>query len=214
MWLNKLPKMVAASVLCLQGELQFSLHLQDTLQDQQVGLTQVSFTTALSRTTFKSGVSFYFPQPSGSPESKPHWPSKPNVLGLISSLWTPGQGVQSESQTHCYLWKVLCSCLIMHSEVKTTWYGLDYTTTLPLSSVSLWFLSYVFHCRRSLCFLMNTCSANSGSFGVPLSRDKLRVFLLWHLGQALHLELKKDKKNLEQQNLKESINAKPTLHKC
>ena len=29
---------------------------------------------------FKSGV--FFPQPSGSPVHKPHWPSKPDILGV------------------------------------------------------------------------------------------------------------------------------------
>lgn len=97
MWLNKLPKMAAARVRS-----SFLLHLQDTLQDQQVGLTQAPFKLLpLPCTTFKSGISIFHSLLGLLKVSLTGLHS-----GLISLLWTPRQVVQSEAQTHCYLWKV------------------------------------------------------------------------------------------------------------
>lgn len=80
----------------------FLLHLQDTLQDQQVGLTQAPFKLLpLPCTTFKSGISIFHSLLGLLKVSLTGLHS-----GLISLLWTPRQVVQSEAQTHCYLWKV------------------------------------------------------------------------------------------------------------
>ena len=64
--------------------------------------------------------------------------------------------------------------------------GLDYTVSLPLLPIWLWFLLYTFSCRRSFfaslqVILINSCSANSFNFGVPRGGGELRVFLLYHL---------------------------------
>ena len=59
------------------------------------------------------------------------------------------------AQTHCSLWKTSAVVIILlfvdHAPGDM---GLDYTTTLSLLSVSLWFLLYVFNCRRS--FLLHS----------------------------------------------------------
>ena len=78
------------------------------LWDKQVGLTQAPFkllllpwvpeSVRLLCTPFKSGVSF--PQPSGSSKRKPHWPSKPNVLGAhLPSAEPLGREVQCGAWT-------------------------------------------------------------------------------------------------------------------
>ena len=82
------------------------LPLWESLQDQQVGLTQAPFTLLLLPRVseheilcapFKNGV--YFPQPYGSPESKFCWPSKPNVLELLFLV----QESQAEEQLEVWL---------------------------------------------------------------------------------------------------------------
>ena len=62
--------------------------------------------------------------------------------------------------------------------------GPDYTTSPSLLPVSLWFLLYIFSRRRPFLpvfqsfFCVNSCSVNSCSFGVPVGRGELSVFLL------------------------------------
>ena len=62
---------------------------------------------------------------------------------------------------------------------------LDYTVSLPLLPISLWFLSCVFNCRSflegSILFFINGYSANGCGFGVQVTGGELRVFLLCHL---------------------------------
>ena len=126
------------------------LPLQETPQDQHAGLTQTSFKLLLLPWVQKSvrfcvrplGVESLFSQPSGSPKSKPCWPSKPNDLGAHF----PGAGPLG--------WGAQCGDQTLHSFGKTSaiviillFIGLDYTMTPPL--LPLWFLIYTFSCRRS-----------------------------------------------------------------
>ena len=78
-----------------------SCSLQQTLQDQQVDLTQALFklllwSGVLEHVRFCVGllrVESRFPTASGSLESKPHWPPKPNILGArLPGTGPPGWG--------------------------------------------------------------------------------------------------------------------------
>ena len=63
--------------------------------------------------------------------------------------------------------------------------GFDYIRSLPLLPILLWFLLYVFSCRRS--FLVGSglfhqwLFSDSCNFGVLMRGGELRVFLLCHL---------------------------------
>ena len=65
--------------------------------------------------------------------------------------------------------------------------GLDCTMSPPFLAILLWFLLYIFSCRRS--FLIDSSlphqqySVNS-NFDVSMGRGELRVFLLCHLGHS------------------------------
>ena len=107
---------------------------------------------------FKSGV--YFPQPSSSPESKLCWPSKPNVLGAhLPGAGLPGWGAQCGAQTLCSLGRtsaiVIIFCCVGHLPGGM---GLDCTTSPLLLPVSLWFLFYIFSCRRSFLLVFRSFS--------------------------------------------------------
>ena len=88
------------------------LPFQETLKDQEVHLTHASFKLLLLLWVPKYMRFFVsllrdglcFPQPSGSPETKPHWPLKPNILG--ASLPSPGfggLGAHCGAWTYCFL---------------------------------------------------------------------------------------------------------------
>ena len=103
---------------------------------------------------FKNGV--YFPQPSGSPKSKPHWPSKPNVLGAHlpgAGPPPPGWGAWWGLKTPHSLRRTSAIVIILpFVGLPPRGVGLDYTVSLPLLPVSLWFLLYIFCCRKSFFF--------------------------------------------------------------
>ena len=62
---------------------------------------------------FKSG-GLYFPQPSGSPQIKHCWPSKPNVPGAcLPSSGPPGWGARYRAQTPCSLGRTSASVMIL-----------------------------------------------------------------------------------------------------
>ena len=90
-------------------------------------------------------------KPYGSPESKFCWPSEPNVLGVcISSPEPRGWRLQSGTQTLGFLGRtssIVIILLLVGCPFKGI--GLDYVVTLPLLSVSLWFLLYIFSYTRS-----------------------------------------------------------------
>ena len=90
-------------------------------------------------------------KPYGSPESKFCWPSEPNVLGVcISSPEPHGWRLQSGTQTLGFLGRtssIVIILLLVGCPFKGI--GLDYVVTLPLLSVSLWFLLYIFSYTRS-----------------------------------------------------------------
>ena len=108
---------------------------------------------------FKSEVS-YFPQPSGSCESQSHWYSKLDVLGacLVQDPWS--WGAQCGAQTCCSLWRtsaIVIILLLVNCPLKgmgSDYMGSDYTATLPLLPISLWFFLCIFSCRRS--FLLDS----------------------------------------------------------
>ena len=67
--------------------------------------------------------------------------------------------------------------------------GFDYISSPPLLPVSLWFLPYVFSCRRSFpvgsSLFQRQLAADSSDFGVLTKGSKLRLFLLCHLTHSL-----------------------------
>ena len=81
--------MATASVYVPRVSCSCFLPLQEALQDQQVGLTQAPFKLLLLPWVLKLEIfcvyllrgDLYLSQPFGSPQSKPHWSSKPNILG-------------------------------------------------------------------------------------------------------------------------------------
>ena len=139
------------------------LSFQETVKDQEVHLTHASFKLLLLLWVPKYMRFFVsllrdglcFPQPSGSPETKPHWPLKPNILG--ASLPSPGFGglnilflrdnlcspmdrgawwatVPGVSKSQTWLSNWLSAVVLTHLFVGCpTWYG-------SLPPVSLWFL--------------------------------------------------------------------------
>lgn len=76
--------------------------------------------------------SLYFPRLSSTPKSKPHWPSKPNILGAcLSDTVILGLGTQCRAQNLCslgrtnYNYPLICGL--------PTWeHGPDYTTFLVI----------------------------------------------------------------------------------
>lgn len=86
----------------------------------------------------------------GSPKSKSHWPSQPDVWGLVfpvQGLWA-GESVWGSGPL--LLGKQLCSCkLFLHPGV----WALTALHLIPLT-VLLWF-PCIFSCRRS--FLLVFC---------------------------------------------------------
>ena len=90
--------------LCPQGELQLPPASPGSAPGSDPSSFQMTTSALGSRTCeilcepFKSGVCF--PQPSGSPESKPRWPSKPNILGAhLPGAGPLGQGTQCGAWT-------------------------------------------------------------------------------------------------------------------
>ena len=120
--------------------------------------------------------------------SKPHWLSKPNVVGACfsSESWAGehnmvlGPLAPWGGSLQLWLSSFFVGCSL-------TYMGLDCSGSLFLLSVSYWLLIYIFRFRRFFCvFLqgnfMDSCSVNSCNFGMPVGGGELRVFLLCHLG--------------------------------
>ena len=122
--------------------------------------------------SFKSEI--YFPQPSGSPQSKPCWPSKLNVLGAcLPGTGPPGWGPWCGAQTPSSLGRTSTVGIILpFMGHHPGGLGLDYTASPPLLPVSLWFLLYIFGCRRSFLLVF-------GSFSLVLA---LYIVVIWCAG--------------------------------
>ena len=125
-----------------------------------VGLTQAPFkllplgpgVCEILCAPFKNGVYLgwilYFPQPSESPESKLCWFRSQMFLGLIfSGAGPPGWGAQCETHIPFSLRRTSAILVIL--------LFIDHLpgSLLPCNSILLtclvWFLLYIFHCRRT-----------------------------------------------------------------
>ena len=85
--------------------------------------------------------SLYFPQPSGSPESKPHWPSKSNVLWVyLPGLGLQAWGVQHGAQITLSLGRTSSIAIILFLSHPTRSMSLNCTAISHLLSISLQFL--------------------------------------------------------------------------
>ena len=90
---------------------------------------------------------------------------------LGSPMWGPDPLLLGENLCNCN-YSPICGSL-------TQGYG---SGSPPLLPVLLWFLLYLFSCRRSLLLVfIGRCSINSCKFVVPRRGGELR-FLLHHLG--------------------------------
>ena len=130
--------------------------------------------------------SFYFPESSGTPEIEPCWNSKPKILGIHLPIVGPlGWGARYEAQIPHSLGRISSVVIIIpFVSCPHEGMGLDYIMTLLILPVSLWFLLYIFSCRRYfLIFFIDGCSITTCNFGVPVRGGELRVFLLCHLGR-------------------------------
>ena len=135
------------------------LPLWETLQHQQVGLTQTPFkfmplrwdsACGVLHVPFSTGVCI--PQPSGSLVCKPHWPSKPDILVTHLLNAGPQHWGADLGLRHLAPWreslKLLLSSFFASLQVFS-------------SRVALWIVVILI---------------------VPMEEGELRVFLLHHLG--------------------------------
>ena len=110
-------------------------------------------------------------------------------MGLSSRCRAPRLGRLMWDSVISLLLENLCNVIILHFLGHP--HGgmeLDYSVSPPLLPVSFWFLLYAFTCRSFLVssgLFTDGCSADSCDFGVLISEDKLRVFLLHHQGHSL-----------------------------
>ena len=97
-------------------------------------------------------VESLFPTALGSPEGKPCWPSKPNVLvARLPSAGCQGWGAPCGVQTPCSLGRISAVViLLLYVGCPPGGLGLEYTATLPLLLILLWFFLYIFSCRSFL----------------------------------------------------------------
>ena len=101
--------------------------------------------------SFESGL-FIFLRPLALVKVRPHWPSKPNVLGAhLPSAGPLGWGAQCGAWTPCSLWRTSTIVTILpFMDRQPQDMGLDYTVSPPLLPILLWFCLYIFSYRRSL----------------------------------------------------------------
>ena len=134
---------------------------------------------------FRSGVCF--PQPTGSLRSKSHWPSRQKnsavfssqsrASGLGSLMWVSDPFFLGKNVCNCNYSP--CLCIVVPDM------GCESTCTLPILPVLLWFLHYIFSCRRS--FLADSglsyqwLPCKCCHFGVSMRGSEFRVFLLCHV---------------------------------
>ena len=119
-----------------------------------MGLTQVPFKLLLLPwilesvelcEPFKNEVSIS-PQSSDSPKSKPPWLSNSNVLEAhLPCIGALGWGDHCGAQTTHSLGRIILPFVgRLLGDIS-----LDYIASLPLPSILLWFVLYIFTCRRS-----------------------------------------------------------------
>ena len=139
---NKLPKTDCYKCLCPQSE----PHLPFTSPGSSPrlaggsdpGFFQITVSTLgpeaceILCMPFKSGV--YFPQTSCSPESKLHWPSKPNVpRACLLGAEAPRLGRLMWGLDSLLLGENFCNCIfLLVVGCSPGGMGLDYSTSLPL----------------------------------------------------------------------------------
>ena len=193
-WL--LPSTSATSVLAPQWATGDPLPLQETLQDQQVGLAQASkksllcFGRSVHKTfcvSSKSGVSVS-PILWSSLHSSPSDFQSQMLWGLLLlmpdlQIGYPDMGLRMLTPVGELMWY---NCSAIHgSPIRGVW---DLITLRVHPSYCLSeFLLYVFGCRISfvvgsrlvLFFFINICSAISCDFGALTTGGKFKVLLLW-----------------------------------
>ena len=129
------------------------LPLWEILQNQKVGLTRLfKFLLWVSTTArfcvHSLRVESLFPQPSGSPESKPHWPSIPSMMRVCFLTMRPlDLGAQCGAQIPCSLRRT-SAIFLLFVDHQCGRVGIGCTVTLSL--LPLWFFLQIFHCRYFL----------------------------------------------------------------
>ena len=120
---NKIPTMVPTGIYAPRGSPSCLLPLWEALQVQQVGLIQASFKwLSLQRVgswsmkfclSFKCRVPVSY-GPLSSPIHKPHWPSKPYVLGAhLPGTRSLGWGARCGAWTTWSLYRPLTTVIIL-----------------------------------------------------------------------------------------------------
>ena len=130
-----------------------------------------------------------------SPENKPHWPSKPKILGAhLPSAEPRGWRAPWGGCTPCSLGRTSTIVIILALLSHLPW-GLAYALPLLLLPILSYFLLYILSCRRFfstnlLVVHINNCLVNNFSFGVPVGGGELRVFLFHPLGHFPHVSFR------------------------
>lgn len=155
------PKNGCHQCICPQGEPLLnpppSLHLQEAPQDKQVGLAQAPIKLPLLPWVLEherfcahrlSEVAFPH-SPVGLPKLSPASSQGQWLWELIFLVQTPGLRSLMQGSELSFLWKNLYTVVIHHFVGCPPGFW-DFIKDLPFLPVSVWFLLYVFNCRRSL----------------------------------------------------------------
>ena len=133
----------------------------------------------------KIGV-YVFHSPLALPNAKTYWPSKSDVLGLISlqDPWCEAQVPHSSGKTPAIM------VILLFVSHQPGFAGLDYAKSPLLLSISLWFFLLIYgHGKIFSASLQiiakDSCSINNCNFCVPVGGGELRVFLLDQLSHIL-----------------------------
>ena len=150
--------MAAASISVTRVSSSCLLPLQEAFQDKQICRIQAPFKVLLLNwvqecvrfCVYPLWVSLYFSQPSDSTENQHPLLSKPNILRAhLLGAGPLGWGTQCGYWTPLLLGEKLSIVIILLFVAHLPGgIGLEYSTSMPLLLISLWFLLYIFSCRR------------------------------------------------------------------
>lgn len=180
--------------LCPRASSSCPLLLQETLQDQQVVLTQSPFIWLLLLREivcafFNSGV-FISHNPLSLLKVSPAGLQSQTFWGLALLRQDPRAGEPAVGlRPFSSLGRSSAVVIILpFVDCPARHMGLDYTSSVPFLPILLRFLPYIFGCGRafligSSLFFVDSCSVILlfCNFSVPMRGGKLRLFLLCHL---------------------------------
>lgn len=141
----------------------------------------------------KSGVSFL--HPSSFLKSKPHWPSKPKILG--AHFPSAGSWVGSPMRTldpsflgeNLYNCNYLLICGSLTQEYESWLYCVSVLPIYLILVPSLYLYWYQIFSTSFQAVLMTGSSINSCNFDEPMGGGEVMVFLLHHAGHSFLVSL-------------------------